>query len=122
MSIRFSLDTADRAHFGGPEWLTLDVEQLAGAPAFELEAIEKELGHPIRLVIGALEGQASALGLRALIWLAYRQAGLRTPFGEFNIHTLKARSETVPDVQEAAAAAPLDGSPGGSATSASASS
>jgi hypothetical protein len=105
---KYRLCEQDRAEYGGPEWVTFDMDVLAGARGRELERIEKELGHPIGMVVAALNGDGTAIGIRALVWLARRQAGLKTPFADFDIRTLRVDAEIVPDAPEVVDVAPLD--------------
>jgi len=117
MPTKYRLNEEDRARFGGPEWLTFDFAKFGKMQAAELEALEEDFGHPLARVLNAVNGDGSVLGFRALVWIAYQQAGLRISFREFNIQTLQVDVETVPAPQEAASVAPLDDSPAGSETS-----
>lgn len=110
---RFRLCDEDRAEFGGPEWVELDRSRLESARAAELERIERDTSQPISVVLDALNGQLTAVGVRALIWIAREHAGLKTPFRDFNIHTLKVDSDFIPD-EKPAETDPLDSSSAGS--------
>lgn len=107
---RYRLCDEDRAEYGGQEWATFDPDLLTGARGHELERIEKELGQPIGTIVRAMRGDGSALGLRAIVWLARRQAGLKTPFADFDIRTLRVEVEAVADEPEVDPG-PLVGSP-----------
>lgn len=93
---RYRMSEADRAEYGGEEWVTFDMDLLSGARTSELEAIEREIGKGIGTVIQSMRsGVGSSFALRVVVWIARRQNNLRTPFAEFDLHTLQVESETV---------------------------
>lgn len=99
--MRYKLCDEDRAEFGGEEWYTLDVAKLANARGKELARIEVELGMPLAVPLGVVTGTSYAIeGIRAVVWLARYQNGLRTPFNDFDIRTMKVDTEEVPDQEE----------------------
>lgn len=115
---RFRLCDEDQQEFGGPEWVTLDFDTFVNARAKQLERIERELGVPLRQIVAAIQGEGSIIGIRALVWIARDQNGLRTPFKDFDIRTMRVDAEVVPDDDEPETdAAPLDDSPANSETS-----
>lgn len=120
MATRYRLCDEDQRQYGGPEWVSLDVEKLGKTRAKELERIETETGVPLGQVVATIRGGGSILGLRVLVWLARRQVGFRTPFGDFDIRTLLVDAEIVPDEDDEPVTedviAPLDDSPAGSET------
>jgi hypothetical protein len=115
--LKFRLCDEDRAQYGGEEWYTLDPDKLDHGRGRELERIEKEIGQPIRVVTNALNGDGTALGMRALIWLSRYQNGLREPFADFDIHTFRTEVEVINDDEGVPADAPLPDSPSTSETS-----
>lgn len=107
--IRFRLCDEDRAQYGGEEWVPFDVEKFNRLRARELEGFEAQTGVPLRVVEETLAGEATARGVRALVWIARSMGGLRTPFGDFDIHTrlvqIKVDADGGPEAER-----PLDGS------------
>ncbi|MFI5955810.1 hypothetical protein [Cryptosporangium sp. NPDC051539] len=111
---RFRMTVEDRAEYGGEEWVFLDFDKLANARAVVLERYERATGVLMQNILAAYTGNGSMEASRALVWIAREQSGLRTPFSEFNIHTLKLDVEYVGDEdpeQEKATALPLSDSP-----------
>jgi len=108
MKLRLRMSDADRAEFGGEEWIPFDSEQLNGLRADELERIEKAMGgRELSAAVATLNGNPTVTGSRALVWLARYLHGLRTPWADFNIHTYQVDVEIVaPEVVDV----PLDGS------------
>lgn len=117
---RYRLTEEDRAEFGGPEWVFLNFDELANGRAKTLERYERQTGVRMSDVLNAYIGNTVSLAaVRALVWIARDQMGLRTPFDEFDIHTMRIDTEYVPDEdpeEEAATAAPLSESAGSSET------
>lgn len=111
---RFRMTVEDRATYGGEEWVFLDFDKLANARAAVLEHYERATGVLIQNVLAAYVGNGSMEAIRAMVWIARDQNGLRTPFREFNIQTIKLDVEYVADEdpeQEKATALPLSDSP-----------
>jgi hypothetical protein len=115
---RYKLCDEDQREYGGPEWVVLDFDKFTTSRAKHLERIEREVGMPLRHIMAAIQGEGTAVGARALVWIARDQNGLRTPFRDFDIHTLQVDVEVVPDDEDEAVTdtAPLDDSPANSET------
>lgn len=115
---RYKLCDEDRAEFGGEEWYTLDVDKLANARGKELARLEVELGMPLAVPMSIVTMTGSSIeGIRAVVWLARYQNGIRTPFDKFDIRTMRVDVEVVPDEEEADVAPLPESSDGSEPTS-----
>lgn len=66
----------DRTRFGGPEWVSLDLDRLIDLPASTLERWEEEAGYAIELACAqAGATHPPAKPVRILVWLARKQGG-----------------------------------------------
>lgn len=88
----FRLSDQDRETYGGPEWVTFEVDDLYKVPLETLESIEAEFRkhNDITLaVMLALEVRDnSLLGLRAAVWIARKLAGHTESWPEFRPNPL----------------------------------
>lgn len=74
--VEFSICEEDRAKFGGPEWVGLDVERLYDSPAATLERWEAEAGYSIARACAETSGPfPPARAVHVLVWLARKQHG-----------------------------------------------
>lgn len=94
--LELRLGDADRARYGGPEWLPFDVDQVMDTPADRLEDIEDEIGRSMEHIIDEM-GRETARARRACAWLALAQSGVNVPWAEFVPATMRIRTRAVPD-------------------------
>lgn len=74
--IELSMCDADREKYGGPEWVSLDVDRLYDTPASYIERWERETGgYAIERALAEGGGFAPAKAVRVLMWLARKQSG-----------------------------------------------
>lgn len=80
------IDDRDRAVVGGPEWVPFDRAALDDVEYDTLHEWETELGAAITWILGVEAGRGSAFGIKAMVWLARKIAGVATPpFAAFNL-------------------------------------
>ena len=91
---RYRLSDADRAQFGGPEWVTFDRREIFKLPASEVMKIEGAIGATIGQFLAA-SMQGSGFGVKATIFLARRAAGIKEEFSTFDPHIFECDSEPV---------------------------
>lgn len=99
------LGDADRVRFAGPdhpEWVLLDLGALDDIPFDAIHRWETEIRETdrtsIQEIISAEWADATALGIKGAVWLAWKMAGLETPpWAEFNIRTNAVRGREVGD-------------------------
>lgn len=103
---------ADRARYGGPEWMPFDVARLLDTPADVLEQWEAEIGCPMELIIREMSDD-TARAQRACAWLTLRQHGIEVPWADFVPATLRMHIRTVP-AGEGDADPPASAPPGAS--------
>lgn len=95
MNSSFRMCQEDRDRFGGPEWVTFDMDALADLRAAELEEIEETTG--FRLVwFYVVDRRVSIRGQRAALWIARRQAGLVDDWDKFDPLILQVEPRPVP--------------------------
>lgn len=98
-------DQKQYAPEGAPEWVTFDRDMLEDVPfdeqhAWEMEIKRQHPGASLLQIILSEFPSFSALGIKGVVWLAWKMAGLDTPkFKDFNIKTMKVRYAT-PDAAE----------------------
>lgn len=83
--MRISLSEEDRERFGCPEWLVLP-------DGFTLSALDAEALE----VAGAdwtLYGSQKVGGVRALVWLGLRRAGIDVPYADLDFNISRIRYE-----------------------------
>lgn len=84
--IKVRLCDGDRAEYGAPEELTVDVEALKDLRASENSAIDQEIGMALSLFIPLLEEgvhQVAHAG-RVAAWLGLRNAGIDIKWNDFD--------------------------------------
>lgn len=75
-AIELRMCDEDRARYGGPEWIPLDLDRLVDAPASTLERWEEEVGYAIELACAqAGATHPPSRPVRILVWLARKQGG-----------------------------------------------
>ena len=98
MSTELRLCDEDRKAHGDestPEWVTFDKDALDELPFDQLHAWEREMGVSAVLLVGREFATFTALGIKGVVWLAWKMAGLETPdFEDFNIKTMKVEYKT----------------------------
>jgi hypothetical protein len=82
------MSEADRATYGGPEWVTFDIEALMDTPASTLSDWEWQTGVALWLAITELVGR-SARAVRVALWIGLIRAGVSRPFADFDPATLR---------------------------------
>lgn len=84
--IKVRLCDGDRAEYGAPEELTVDVEALKDLRASENSAIDQEIGMALSLFIPLMEEgvtQVAHAG-RVTAWLGLRNAGMDVKWNDFD--------------------------------------
>lgn len=84
--IKVHLGDADRADYGAPEELTVDVEALKDMRASEHQAIDEEMGMALSIFISLMEDglmQVAYVG-RVAAWLGLRNAGVTVKWADFD--------------------------------------
>jgi hypothetical protein len=113
-SVRYKLSDEDAQKFAGPEWVTFDRRIVFHMDANELMEIEEAMNVTIgRFLMASLQG--SAFGIKGMVWLARRMAGIKEDFKEFNPHIFELTSEKVTEEKEESAD-PTESAPDGSPT------
>lgn len=105
MAIEFKLDPRDQEKYGGPEWVSLDREQLDDLPFATLHRWEQQLGISIAQLLADEYRRATARGIAGVVWIARQMAGVDTPFADFAIRPRKVLQRAAGDADP-----PADGS------------
>ncbi len=71
----FKLDERDRKAIGGPEWVLFDRAALDDQPFETLHRWESEIGAGITWVLAREFGRGTAVGIKAIVWIAYKMGG-----------------------------------------------
>ena len=83
----------------GTDWYVYDEHRIADLPGRELAALESEMGgRPMPDIINAFR-EGLAMGDLWAFWLALKMTSpdICPPFDEFDVHTMLAETEAVPD-------------------------
>lgn len=106
--MEFRLDDRDQQQYGGPEWVSLDLDAMLDLRASQLVEIEQAIA-PVEL--GDAVARRGAQGLRAHLWLARRQAGIKELFAGFDplVLRLAARGTDEPAAEAGEGDVPPDG-------------
>lgn len=97
--VKYRLSEEDRAKFGGPEWVTFDRRELFKLDANELMEIEAAMSATIgQFLVSSAQG--STFGVKGMIWLARRFAGMKEQFSTFAPHIFQCDSEIVSEEGE----------------------
>ncbi|HZN76031.1 MAG TPA: hypothetical protein VFC00_30740 [Micromonosporaceae bacterium] len=101
-------DIKEYAPEGAPEWVPWDRPALDHVPFDVQHPWEEEIGIGIPRLLGRYFDEVKALGIKGVVWLAWKMAGIETPpFEDFNICTNAVRWR----VEGGDADPPPDGSP-----------
>lgn len=84
---------ADRERYGGPEWVSFDVDALQDMPASALHEIEAAMDMTIAEIL-VLRDRRSARSLRAQVFIARRLAGVDEKWDDFDPAVLRLRAVT----------------------------
>lgn len=90
MAVEFKLDPRDQEKYKGPEWVSLEADELNDLPWTVSGPWDRELVKATGLGITKLISygliEETADGVTALVWLARKLADVDTPpFAQFNI-------------------------------------
>lgn len=75
MKIDLRLCDEDREKFGGPEWVTLDIDRVRDTDARTLIRWEAECNGSIEAALSSIYGEITAGQVIVLMWLARKQGG-----------------------------------------------
>lgn len=109
MLLRIQVCEQDQTDFGLPAELMYDHDKVAEMKASELRVLEQEMGgYSIRGMV--LEAQdESADAMKAIMWLAAKQANNPIGFAAFDPHLMKTRFDWIDSEDDAL---PPEGGPG----------
>lgn len=103
--VQLKLGADDWDTFGGPEWIDFDIHALNDLPFNVTDPWEREIRGPlgsgpsIRQIVHVEVRDDTAVGIKGIVWLARKMAGIDAPSWEaFNIKTMQVRSRATPDV------------------------
>lgn len=93
MAVKLKLCEADRAEYGGPEWLVFDVTAFDDMTTEQLDEFEQAMNMSIWRLRNVELPQRTARGTKAVCWLARQLSGdkllIEPGFDEFEIRPLQ---------------------------------
>lgn len=96
--LRLRMSEADRATYGGAEWLDYRDDDMLDLPFDEVEKIEDTIGMSLMVLRAVETPRYSARALRTLLWLARRQGGHEDDWATFKPNVQ--RVDAVPVLDE----------------------
>jgi hypothetical protein len=95
MAMELRMCVEDRDTYGGPEWVLFDLDSLVDVPCNVLEEWENLTGFTITDLWST--EQRKTRGIRMMLWIARRQAGMLDKWEDFNPRVLRLDTK-VPEV------------------------